>query len=83
MNPFWNLTALTERLLIKFDIPSGPNLSIIEPSIFFQKNLPKNKFQSPKFCPQIKKFSPQIFSKKNCPKNFWRQKIVGYAELIS
>ena len=40
MKPDWNFTALFEIFLINIDIPSGPNLSIIEPSIFFQKNKP-------------------------------------------
>ena len=33
-------TAKIDKFLINWDIPSGPNLSIIEPSIFFQWNFP-------------------------------------------
>ena len=38
--PGIDLTALKEKNFIKFEIPSGPNLSIINPSIFFQRNIP-------------------------------------------
>ena len=34
---FTETTGFTEKYLISSDIPSGPNLSIIETSIFFHK----------------------------------------------
>ena len=40
MKPDWNFTALIEKFFIILDIPSGPNLSIIDPSTLFQKKYP-------------------------------------------
>ena len=34
------MTALIESFFIKLEIPSGPNLSIVLRSIFFQKKMP-------------------------------------------